>query len=103
MGALIVICGALCSTCGTLAVKKAANFRKLLPSLLAVVCYTSSTWFLAHAMSHMPVALAHAAWSGLVALLLLGVDRFYLKVPLASGQFIGFFCILAGIAALSAG
>lgn len=101
MAAFILICGALCSTCGTLAIKRSANFRNLVPTALAIACYSGATWLLAQAMSHMPIAFAHAAWSGLVALLLLAIDRFYLKLSLAPAQLTGFFAIIAGIALLS--
>jgi len=103
MGAFIVVCGAVCSTLGTLNLKKTDHFRKFLPSFAVLVFYSGSTWFLAHAMKHMPVALAHAAWSGLVALLLLGIDRLYFKVALFKTQIAGFFCIMTGIAVLSVG
>ncbi|MCX9114727.1 SMR family transporter [Aeromonas veronii] len=103
IGVFVVICGAFCSTCGTLAIKRADNFRRLFPSLLAVMFYSGSTWLLSMAMFHMPVAIAHAAWSGLVALLLLGIDRYVLQTMMKSGQLIGFTSILSGIALLSAG
>ncbi|MGL5395643.1 MAG: DMT family transporter [Shewanella sp.] len=100
MGVFVVMCGALCSTCGTLAIKRADNFRRFFPSLLAVTFYSGSTWLLSMAMFHMPIAIAHAAWSGLVALLLLVIDRYVLKTVMSSGQLIGFACILIGIVLL---
>lgn len=103
MSALILVCGALCSTFGTMAVKRSANFRRFGPAALAIACYGGSTWFLAQAMASMPVAFAHAAWSGLVALLLLAIDYFYLKLKMAPAQIVGFFGVIAGIALLSIG
>ena len=100
MGALIVFCGALCSTLGTLALRQCANFRNPRFTALALAGYGGSTFFLSKAMAYMPVALAHAAWSGVVALALLAMDVRYLKARLARAQAAGFFCILAGIAIL---
>jgi len=99
--ALILILGALCSTSGTLAVKNSNNFRNFRPTVLAIACYSGATWFLAQAMHYLPIAVAHAAWSGTVALLLLGVDRLYLKLRLSFRQIAGLLSILAGIALLA--
>lgn len=98
---LIILGGALCSTCGTLAIQRSANFRKVLPTALAFLFYGGSTWFLALAMAKIPVAFAHAAWSAIVALLLLGADLLYLKRSLTLRQIAGFFSILSGIVLLS--
>lgn len=102
MGALIIICGALCSTAGTLALPRSRHFRHLPFSLLVLLCYGVSTCLLALAMDHMPVALAHAAWSGLVALLLLAIERWVFKRRLALSQGLGLAAVLSGIAVLSA-
>ncbi|GLW36116.1 SMR family transporter [Pectobacterium actinidiae] len=88
----------MCSTLGTLALKKSERFRKPMPTLLALICYAGSTVLLARAMTMMPVALAHAVWTGIVALTLLGIDRFYFRLPISNRQLMGFLFVLLGIA-----
>ncbi|WP_372372985.1 multidrug efflux SMR transporter [Alcaligenes faecalis] len=92
--------GALCSTLGTLAFKGSAQLRKPVPSALALLCYAGSTVLLAHAMTLMPVALAHAVWTGLVALALLAIDRWVFRLSLSTSRIAGVLCVLAGIAVL---
>lgn len=95
-----LVLGALCSTLGTLALKGSQRFRKPIPTALALLCYAGSTVLLARAMTLMPVALAHAVWTGLVALALLGIDRWVFRLPLSGPRAAGFLCVLAGIAVL---
>lgn len=102
MSALILATGALCSTVGTLAVKASHNFRRLGASILALACYGGGTWFLAQAMLTMPVALAHAVWSGLVAIALLVIDKFYFKTRISRVNLAGFSLVLLGIVLLGA-
>ncbi|MEI7240330.1 SMR family transporter [Pectobacterium brasiliense] len=97
-----LIFGAICSTLGTLALKGSERFRKPIPTALALLCYAGSTVLLARAMTLMPVALAHAVWTGLVALALLGIDRFYFRLPVSGSRLAGFLCVLGGIAVLGA-
>ncbi|KKO72003.1 DMT family transporter [Kerstersia gyiorum] len=97
-----LVCGAICSTLGTLALKGSAQFRKPIPTALALLCYAGSTVLLAHAMTLMPVALAHAIWTGLVALALLGIDRWVFRLSLSGARLAGFLFVLAGIAVLGA-
>lgn len=95
-----LVLGALCSTLGTLALKGSARFRKPVPTALALLCYAGSTVLLARAMTLMPVALAHAVWTGLVALALLAIDRWVFRLPLSGSRVAGFLCVLAGISVL---
>lgn len=95
-----LIVGALCSTLGTLSLKGSEHFQRPIPTALALLCYAGSTALLARAMTLMPVALAHAVWTGLVALALLGVDRFYFHLPVSGSRMAGFLCVLAGITVL---
>lgn len=97
-----LVFGALCSTLGTLALKRSKQFKKPVPTALALLCYAGSTVMLARAMTLMPVALAHAVWTGLVALSLLGIDRWVFGLSLSGSRIVGFVCVLAGIAVLGA-
>ncbi|THT98718.1 hypothetical protein E9531_13620 [Lampropedia puyangensis] len=95
-----LIFGAFCSTLGTLALKGSEQFRKPAPTILAFLCYAGSTILLARAITLMPIALAHAVWTGLVALALLAIDRWVFHLALSASRVAGFFCVLAGIAVL---
>lgn len=98
MVAWTLVLGAVCSTLGTLALKGSERFRKPVPTALALLCYAGSTILLARALTIMPIALAHAIWTGLVALTLLGFDGWHSRIPLQRARVAGLVCVLLGIA-----
>lgn len=58
----------------TSALKSADGFKNLWPSLIVVVGYSLSFYFLSVTLRHIPVGIAYAIWSGLgtVAIACLG-------------------------------
>lgn len=97
-----LIFGVICSTLGTVALQRSEQFRNPIPMALALLFYAGSTVLLALAMTLMPVALVHAVWTGLVALALVGVDRWLYRLPVSGSRMLGFLFVLAGIAVLGA-
>jgi quaternary ammonium compound-resistance protein SugE len=51
----------------TTALKYAEGFTKLWPSLLFVVAYAGSAWFLSLAVKNIPLGTAYAVWTGIGA------------------------------------
>ena len=82
---------------GTSALKASANFSNLLPSLLVVVGYGISFYFLANVVREIPVGIAYAIWSGagivLVALISIVLYR---QIP-DLAAWLGMALIITGI------
>jgi len=74
---LIAIAGALEVTFTT-AMKYADGFTKLVPSLIFLVAYAGSAWFLAQAVRTIPLGTAYAVWTGIgaVGTALIGIALF---------------------------
>lgn len=87
----------LTETIGTTALQASQQFTRLVPSLLVVVAYGASFWFMALALKFMPVGLVYALWSGLgiVFIAMIGFVVFQQRLDLPAVLGIGM--ILAGI------
>ncbi|WP_137700513.1 DMT family transporter [Marimonas lutisalis] len=87
----------LTETIGTTALQASHQFTRLAPSLLVVVAYGASFWFMAMALKTMPVGLVYAIWSGLgiVFIAMIGYLVFQQRLDLPAVLGIGL--IMAGI------
>lgn len=86
---------------GTAALKASDQFTRLWPSLLVVIGYVLSFYFLAVALKYIPVGVAYAIWSGVgtVMIALIGVWLFRQHLDLAA--IIGILLIIAGVLVLN--
>ena len=85
----------------TSALKSAAGFTRLWPSLLVVAGYGLGFWFLSLTLRAIPVGIAYAVWSG-VGIALITLVAWWLhgqKLDLAA--WIGIGLILAGVLVLN--
>ncbi len=81
---------------GTSLLIKTQNFRKLLPSLVAVFCYLGCFYALAQAMTLIAPGLAYALWCGLgILLIAFSGFIFYQQKPDTFGV-IGLCFVIAG-------
>ena len=62
----------------TTALKYAEGFTRLWPSLIFLVAYAGSAWFLAQAIKGIPLGTAYAVWTGIgaVGTALIGIALF---------------------------
>lgn len=62
----------------TVALKESDGFSRMFPSLIVVVGYGLSFWFLALALKHLELSLVYAVWAGLgtAAIALIGIASF---------------------------
>lgn len=81
----------------TSALNASNGFRKLIPSILVVVGYGLSFYFLALTLRTIPMGITYAVWSGvgLVLITLVGWVVFKQKIDLPAA--IGMTLILAGV------
>lgn len=87
----------LTETIGTTALQASQQFSRLLPSIVVVLAYGTSFWFMALALKFMPVGLVYAIWSGLgiVFIAIIGFVVFHQRLDLPAVLGIGM--IIAGI------
>lgn len=85
----------------TSALKSAAGFTRLGPSLITIIGYSIAFYCLSLSLRYIPVGIAYAIWSGvgIVAISLIGVVFFkqYLDAP----ALIGIGLIIAGVLILN--
>jgi len=90
----------LAEVVATSALKASEGFTRPLPSLLVVLGYGTSFYFLSLALKTIPVAVAYAVWSGVgILLITLAAMVLYRQVPDLEAA-IGMALIVAGVAVL---
>lgn len=96
---LLAVAGALEVTFTT-AMKYADGFTKLVPSLIFLIAYAGSAWFLSQAVKSIPLGTAYAVWTGIgaVGTALIGIALF--GEPATALRLIFLALILAGIVGL---
>ena len=84
----------------TSALKESEGFSRLLPSMLVVVGYGASFYFLSLVLQTIPIGVAYALWAGLgiVLISIVGVVIFGQKMDLPS--ILGIALIISGVAVL---
>lgn len=86
---------------GTSALKSSDGFTKLLPSILVVLAYGTSFYFLSLTLRVIPVGIAYAIWSGVGIVLLSLIGWFLYGQKLDLPAFAGIGLITAGVVVLN--
>jgi len=81
----------------TSALKASKEFQEWLPSLIAVIGYCASFYFMTLAMRQLSIGVVYASWSGLGIVLVASVGYFYYNEPLNMATIIGMLLIIAGV------
>ncbi len=82
---------------GTTAMQASAQFTRLWPSVLMVVAYGGSFYFMAMALKYMPVAIVYAIWSGLGIVFIGLIGWIWFKQSIDPAGIIGVSLIIAGV------
>ncbi len=82
---------------GTSAMQASAQFTRLWPSVLMVLAYGGSFYFMALALKYMPVAIVYAIWSGLGIVFIGVVGWIWFKQSIDLAGIIGISLIVAGV------
>lgn len=80
----------------TSALKSTHGFTQLFPSIITVMGYFLSFYFLSLTLKTIPVSLTYAIWSGLGIVLITAVDYLYYKQSLDFPAILGLSLILVG-------
>jgi small multidrug resistance pump len=82
---------------GTSALKSAEGFTKFTPSLIVVIGYGISFYFLSLTLKTIPVGISYAIWSGVGITLISIIGYFFYKQTLDLPAIIGILLIIAGV------
>lgn len=81
----------------TSALAKAENFTKLVPTIITIVGYVLSFWFLSFAIRVLPTGIVYAVWSGAGIVLITMVAWFLFDQKLDLPALLGLGLIIAGV------
>lgn len=86
----------------TMCLKLSEGFTVLLPSMIVIIGYGVSFYYLGKTLAFLPLSLAYAIWSGLGTALtaILGILLF--DDPLGIGMILGILSIIGGVVLLNA-
>ena len=85
----------------TSALKSSDGFSRLLPSILVVVGYGLSFYFLSLTLRVMPVGVVYAIWSGVGIVLITLVGWTFFQQKLDPAVLVGMALIIAGVAVIN--
>ena len=82
---------------GTSALKASNGFTAWLPSIVTVVFYAVSFYFLSLALRAIPVGVAYAIWSGVGIVLISTIGWLFFRQRLDAAAIVGIALIIAGV------
>ena len=94
---LILLVAILTETAGTAALQASHQFTRLIPSIIVVVGYALSFYFLALALKYMSLGIVYAIWSGLGIVAIAAIGYVIYGQKLDAPALFGMGLILAGI------
>lgn len=84
-------------TIGTTALQASQQFTRLWPSVICVVTYAASFYFMAIALKFMPVGVVYAIWSGLGIVFISAIGYVVFNQKLDGWAWLGLAMIMTGI------
>ena len=85
---------------GTLALKMSNGFSILIPSIIVVVGYGTSLWFLALCLKSFDVGMAYAIWAGTGTALVSIAGIFLFKEPMTAIKAVSLALVILGVVGL---
>ena len=82
---------------GTTFLKSSEGFTRLIPSVVVVVAYLASLYFLSLTLRTLPVGIAYAVWAGLGVALITLAGYVFFGQRLDGAAIIGMALIVAGV------
>jgi len=86
-----------CEVIATSALKAADGFTRLWPSLVTLIGYGISFYFLSLTLRTIPVGIVYAIWSGAGIVLIAAIGWVYYRQSLDAAAIIGLALIVAGV------
>jgi small multidrug resistance pump len=100
MSYLFLALGILFEVLGTICMKFADGFTRLVPSILVFIFYSLSLVSLIFVLKKLPVSVAYAIWAGLGTALIAVIGIFWLKEPFTLVKCVSILFIVLGIIGL---
>jgi small multidrug resistance pump len=85
----------------TSALKFSEGFTRPIPSLLVVLGYAGAFYFLSRVLTHIPISIAYAIWSGAGVALVGIVGWVWLGQKLDMGALVGIGLIISGVVVIN--
>lgn len=85
----------------TSSLKESNGFTQFWPSVVVVLGYTSSFYFLSLTLKAIPLGIAYAVWSGIGVVLISLIGRWYYSQHLDWPAIFGIIMILAGVVVIN--
>ncbi|MRG85239.1 DMT family transporter [Salinibacillus xinjiangensis] len=102
MMAYVILAIAIASeVLGSSMLKLSGGFSKLLPSVLALVSYGASFYFLSQALKLLPLSVAYAIWAGVGTALTALIGVLIWKDSFSIQTLLGLTAIICGVAVLN--
>lgn len=86
-----------CETLATSTLKSSDGFSKLWPSIITIVGYAASFYFLSIALKVFPIGIAYAIWSGVGVVLITSIGWLIYGQSLDMPALLGIGLIVAGV------
>lgn len=100
MSYLFLALGILFEVLGTICMKFADGFSRLVPSIFVFIFYSLSLVALVFVLKKLPVSVAYAIWAGLGTALIAVIGIFWFKEPFTFIKLVSIFFIVLGIIGL---
>ena len=100
MSYLFLALGIVFEVLGTICMKFAEGFSRLVPSILVFIFYSLSLVSLIFVLKRIPVSVAYAIWAGLGTALIAVIGMFWLKEPFTLVKLVSILLIVIGIVGL---
>jgi small multidrug resistance pump len=101
MPAIYLSIAILSEVAGTIALKHADGFTRLLPSSAVVVGYGLSFWMLALVLKELPIGLTYAVWAAVGTALIAAIGMFAYGEPATTLKLLSLGLIIAGVVGLN--
>lgn len=90
----------VCEVIGTIALKMSSGLSVMMPSVVVVVGYASSFWFLAISLKSIGIGTAYAIWSGVGTAIVTIAGVMIFKEPLGAVKLLSIGLIILGVVGL---
>ncbi len=97
MSYFYLFCAIITEVIATTALKASDGFSKFLPSIIVVVGYSVSFYFLSLSLKTIPVGMAYAIWAGLGIVLIVIFGMIFLKQTPDIASIVGISFIILGV------
>jgi len=97
MGYIYLLIAIVCEVIATSALKSTNGFSKIIPSIIVVIGYSLSFYFLSLVLKFIPLGITYAIWSG-IGIALISITGYYMyNQKLDYPAIIGIIFIIIGV------